>query len=96
MKKTLTTFGFLAVFPAGVAMAGDDCTVSMTDWQPRGAVIAMAAQHGWTVRRIKIHDGCYALDGRDADGQRIEITLNPATLEILEIDHRDKHREGHD
>ena len=38
MKKTLTILGFLAVFPAGVALADDDCFVPMADWQPRDAV----------------------------------------------------------
>lgn len=29
MKKTLTIIGFLAVFPAGAALADDDCFVPM-------------------------------------------------------------------
>ena len=68
MKKTLTIIGFLAVFTAGAALADDDCFVPMADWQPRDAVAMLAEENGWTVRRIKIDDGCYEIDGRDAEG----------------------------
>ncbi len=82
MKKTLTILAFLAVFPAGAALADDDCFVPMADWQPREAVAQLAESKGWTVRRIKIDDGCYEIDGRDAEGRRIEVTVHPATLEV--------------
>jgi hypothetical protein len=101
MKTTLTILGFLALFPAGAALAEDDCFVPMADWQPRDAVTGVAAQNGWTVRRIKIDDGCYEIEGRDAAGRRIEVTLHPATLEVIEMeydddddDHEDRPRQG--
>ena len=98
MRLVLTILAFVAAFPVGSAFADDECFVPMADWKPREAVAALAAQKGWTVRRIKIDDGCYEIDGTDAQGQRIEATVNPATLEILEIEHRDddghRRREG--
>lgn len=90
MKKTLTMLAFLAVFPAGVALADDDCFVPMSDWQPREAVVRLAAQNGWTIRRIKIDDGCYEIDGHDAAGRRIEVTVHPATLEVIELEYEDE------
>lgn len=91
MKKILTILGFLAVFPAGIALADDDdCFVPMADWQPRDAVARLADEKGWTVRRIKIDDGCYEIDGRDAKGRRIEVTVNPATLEVIEFEYEDE------
>ena len=89
MKKTLTILGFLAVLPAGAALADDDCFVPMADWQPREAVARLAEENGWTVRRIKIDDGCYEIDGSDAEGRRIEVTVHPATLEVIEIEYED-------
>ncbi len=89
MKKTLTILGFLAVLPAGMALAEDDCFVPMTDWQPRDAVARLAEENGWTVRRIKIDDGCYEIKGRDAEGRPIEVTVNPATLEVMEFEYED-------
>lgn len=89
MKKILTILTFLTVLPAGAALADDDCFVPMTDWQPREAVARLAEQKGWTVRRIKIDDGCYEIDGNDAEGRRIEVTVHPATLQVIEIEYED-------
>src|SRR5690606_42116252 len=90
MKKTLTILGFLAVFPAGVALADDDCFVPMADWQPRDAVARLAEENGWTVRRNKIDDGCYVTGGRDAEGGLIEVTVHPAALQVTAIEYEDE------
>ena len=89
MKKTLTILGFLAVLLAGAALADEDCFVPMADWQPRDAVVRLAEEYGWTVRRIKIDDGCYEIDGSDVEGRRIEVTVHPATLQVIEIEYED-------
>ena len=100
MRPILTIIALVAAFPVGGAMADDDCFVPMADWKPKEAVAALAAEQGWTVRRIKIDDGCYEIEGADAQGQQIEATIHPATLEILEIEHGDddddQHRGGSD
>lgn len=89
MKKILTILALLAMLPAGAALADDDCLVPMADWQPRDAVTRLAAENGWTVRRIKVDDGCYEIDGRDSRGRRIEVTLHPATLQVIEFEYDD-------
>lgn len=58
MRKTLTILAMAMALPAGPALAEEGCFVPMSDWQPREAVARLAAAHGWTVRRIKIDDGC--------------------------------------
>ena len=78
--------GLAATAPA---RADSDCYVPMADWQPRAAVQAMAAAKGWTVRRIKIDDGCYEVRGFDSKGHRIEVKVDPATLKVLEIEYDD-------
>ncbi|MBS3651605.1 PepSY domain-containing protein [Pseudaminobacter sp. 19-2017] len=100
MRSTLTILACVAVLPVGQALAKDECFVPMAEWKPKEAVAALAAQKGWTVRRIKIDDGCYEIDGTDAQGQRIEVTIHPSSLEILEIEqdgagHRHRDGEGH-
>lgn len=75
-----------------MALADDDCFVTMADWQPREAVQQMAKANGWTVRRIKIDDGCYEIKGTDATGRGIKVTLDPGSLAILEIKDSDDHR----
>lgn len=86
MRKTLMLIAFLGLLPASVALADDDCFVPMADWQPREAVAKLAKDKGWTVRRIKIDDGCYEIDGRDAAGHRIEVTIHPATLSVIAVE----------
>jgi len=94
MKKTLAILAFASVTLSAVAVrAEDDCYVPMADWQPRAAVAQLAEDNGWTVRRIKIDDGCYEIRGRDAEGRRIEVKINPATLDVLEIEYEDGHRQ---
>ena len=93
MRKILTILAFLTVLPMGPAFADDDCFVPMANWQPREAVTRLAKANGWTVRRIKIDDGCYEIDGRDAEGRRIEVTVHPATLQVIKIEHEDSERD---
>jgi hypothetical protein len=91
MKKSLTVLLFFASLALpGAAWADDDCFVPMTDWQPREAVRKFASDKGWNVRRIKIDDGCYQIVGRDAKGRSIEVTLHPATLQIIELEYEGK------
>ncbi len=66
------------------------CQVPMAEWQPREAVQALADAQGLKVRRIKIDDGCYELDARDAQNRRVEIRLDPATLAVLETEYEDE------
>lgn len=94
MRPALTILAFVAAFQAGAALAGDKCSVPMADWQPREAVAAVAARQGWSVRRIKIDDGCYEIQGSDGDGRRLEATVHPSTLEILAIEFKDKDDRG--
>jgi hypothetical protein len=101
MKKILTMLAFLTMLPAGAALADDDCFVPMADWQPREAVVRLAAASGWTVRRIKIDDGCYEIDGHNAEGRRIEVKVHPGTLEVIELEFEDdddrwRSERGHD
>ncbi len=74
---------------ASAAHAGDACTVPMADWQPRAAVEQMAEAQGWTVRRIKIDDGCYEINASDAEGRAIEVKVDPSTLAIMELEFED-------
>lgn len=90
MRKTLTILAVLAILPAGAAVADDDCFVPMANWQPRGAVEDLAAANSWTVRRIKIDDGCYEIDGRDSANRAIEVKVHPGTLQIIDIEYEDE------
>ncbi|QYX57580.1 PepSY domain-containing protein [Roseovarius sp. SCSIO 43702] len=90
MKTTLTTVSLVALLAAGAALADDDvCTAPRDTWQSREAAMQMAQQNGWTVREIKIDDGCYEIEGRDSDGREIEVKVDPATLKVVETEFED-------
>jgi hypothetical protein len=96
MRKTIAVTAFLALLAASnPSRADDDCWAPMADWQPREAVQHFAQNQGWTLRRIKIHDGCYRIYATDANGQDIKVTVNPVTLEILKSTGRDDDDHGH-
>lgn len=84
--RTVLTAALIAL-STSAAKADDDCNIPMASWQPREAVRAMVEARGWQLRRIKIHDGCYEIYVRDAEGRRFEAKVDPATLRIIEIEH---------
>lgn len=88
----------LAVLAAAPALAREQCDVPMAAWQTREAVQAMASQRGWTVRRIKIDDGCYEVEGRDTSGRAFEAKIDPQTLKVVaeKPDDDDRHRRRHE
>lgn len=78
----------IALGASGTAWARDDCRRPMAEWQPREAVTARATELGLTTERLRIDDGCYEVRGRDGDGNRVSLTLDPATLAVLELEVR--------
>lgn len=69
-------------------LASDDCTHPMVDWQSREAVSAHLVQLGITMHRLRIDDGCYEVRGRDADGNAVELKIDPATFGLMELEVR--------
>ncbi len=99
MKKIISVLTLAALLQASAAMADDDCLVPMTKWQPREAVARLAVENGWTVRRIKIDDGCYEIVGTDAAGRKIEVRVHPGTLAVMRLEFEDdehEHKGDHD
>jgi hypothetical protein len=86
MKKALAALAVIALLPAGAALADDDnCSSPRDRWQPREAALQVAEQNGWIVRDFEIDDGCYEIEGRDSSGREIEVKLDPATLQVVEM-----------
>ena len=80
----------LAAWPS---LADDDCDVPVRQWQSRDAVRQMAAAQGWQVQRLKIDDGCYEIRGTDAQGRAFKAKLDPQTLKVLKIKHKERDRD---
>lgn len=98
VKRTvLIAFTISSALVSPAAMAGhDDCKVPMAQWQPREAVEQMAKARGWTVRRLKVDDGCYQIRGVDADGREIAVKVDPGSLAIVRMKHRNGRGDGDD
>ena len=87
MTKMMTTLALAALLPAGAALASDDdCFGPREQWQPLEAVMKLAEDNGWTIRAFKVDDGCYEIEGRDRDGRKIEVELDPGTLAVIKME----------
>lgn len=74
---------------SGAALADDDCDDPISNWQPREALRQQLEDDGWIVYRIKIDDGCYEVKAQDNEGNRVEASFAPASLELMEWERED-------
>ena len=88
MKALAPIATVIVLTASGTALAGDDCHSPMAEWKSRDTVAAYARGLGVTSDRMRIDDGCYEIRGRDADGNRVELKIEPANLAILELEVR--------
>ena len=88
MKALAPIATVIVLTASGTALAGDDCHSPMAEWKSRDTVAAYAKGLGVTSERMRIDDGCYEIRGRDADGNRVELKIEPATLAIMELEVR--------
>jgi hypothetical protein len=85
-KNKLFTAFIASYLLSGAALAKDDCTDPVTDWQPKEQLQQMMEDKGWDVKRIKVDDGCYEIKGLDRNGHRVEAKFSPASLKIIELE----------
>ena len=77
----------LSVLLSGYALADEDCSEPVSDWQPRETLRQQVEQqYGWSVQRIKVDDGCYELKGTDRKGNAIEASYAPASLRLRKLE----------
>ncbi|MCA0255799.1 MAG: PepSY domain-containing protein [Proteobacteria bacterium] len=82
----------LALVAATAAQAEESCNQPVGNWKSREAVHAMASERGWTLKRIKIDDGCYEIYGTDQEGRRFEAKIDPVTLDVIEVENHHHHK----
>lgn len=58
----------------------------------REAVTAHVTALGVTAERLRIDDGCYEVRGRDSDGNRVGLKIDPTSLAILKLEVRFRSR----
>ena len=68
-------------------LAEDDrCTGPVAEWRSEADLTADLTAKGWTISQIKKEDGCYEVYGKDKDGAKQEVFINPKTFEIVGSD----------
>lgn len=81
MNRILLALPFVLAFGGGTALAdAARCTVPQDQRQPETALRQKLEAEGWTVKRIKIEDGCYEVYALDAKRNRVEGYFDPGTL----------------
>lgn len=90
MNKTSFALGllFIAAMPL-VAEASTRCKVPMAEWLPKEQVEQRLKAEGWTIDRLKTDDGCYKIYGKNPQGQRAKVKLDPATLKPVQSEDDD-------
>lgn len=81
-----SVIGLSLLLISASALADDDCTDPIDQWQPRENLRQQLEDQGWTVQRIKVDDGCYEVKGVDAEGHRVKAEYAPASLNLMEIE----------
>ncbi|TBW57602.1 PepSY domain-containing protein [Marinobacter halodurans] len=91
MKPRLLACALLATaFASAHVVADEDCFEPVTDWQPKSQLREALQSRGWQVKRIKVDDGCYEVEGRNDQGKRVEARFSPSTLKLLGIEGDDE------
>lgn len=86
MNILALTMAMAALTVSGFAHADNDCHSPMSEWHPRETVIAFVSELGISTERLKVDDGCYEIHGRDVDGNRVELEIEPATLAVQKLE----------
>lgn len=83
MRK-IATLSALALGAATLpALAEERCNVPQAEWRTEVDLTADLTAKGWTISQIKTEDGCYEVYGKDKDGAKQEVFIDPKTFEIV-------------
>jgi uncharacterized membrane protein YkoI len=78
MKVLVTVLALLAL-PMALALA-------QGAQKPISEIIAALEADGYTIEEVDRDDGHWEIEARDRNGSEVEIKVDPATGEIIEID----------
>ena len=76
--------GLTALTPAFAAEV--ECKQPEASWKPVEELKTKLTAEGWTIKNVKIEDGCYEVYGKDEKGQRVEIFFDPVSFEAVGSD----------
>jgi len=82
-KLLIAAFALANIGIAAPALAEPSCDVNREEWQTEQALRDKLGALRWTIKNVKIDNGCYEVYGADENGKRVEIYFNPKTLEAV-------------
>lgn len=84
MKTLLTATAIALALPAGAALADVKCDVPTENMQSWESLIQLTEEFGWSISKMKLDDGCYELNVIDQGGNYLKMTVDPATLDVID------------
>lgn len=85
MNRFIPVIAALALTASVMAHAGNSCSSPMAEWQPREVVTTYVAGLGISPEPVRVDDGCYEVRGLDADGNQVELEIEPSTLAVQKL-----------
>lgn len=80
MSKLLLSTAAVLMLVAPAFAEDMKCNVpDQTTWMSQEDLTTMYVEQGYEVKNIKIDEGCYEIYGIDANGERVEIYVDPVT-----------------
>lgn len=82
MKTLLiATAALMSIAGSASAASKPSCNVAKAEWQTEQALRDKLGASKWTIKNVKIDNGCYEVYGTDDKGKKVEIYFDPKTLE---------------
>jgi len=79
----------IVVASAQASAGGDDCRhLPRAEWRPMEDAVSAVRAKGYDIREIERDDGCYEVKVTGRSGEKIELHLDPGTLEVVRTKNR--------
>lgn len=84
MKRRLLTLCLTLATAGAFAQHAERCDpIPKAEWKPQAELERKLENEGWTIRRVKIENGCYEVYGKNATGRKMETFFHPKTFEVV-------------
>lgn len=80
--------GLLFAGPSSASGSGEEehCA-TQGEWQSMDALRQKLQDEGWQrIEEMEVDDGCYEVEGIDAQGQKVELYVDPVTFDAVRDD----------
>ncbi|WP_297575812.1 PepSY domain-containing protein [uncultured Deefgea sp.] len=89
--KLMTFFAAATLLASTLSFASrdDDCAPHPREqWVSATEAKTKIEAQGYTITSLRVSDGCYEIRGSNKDNQRVKVSFDPKTLEMVEFEHK--------